>query len=69
MTQLEILADALDRGERLTMLAAIQNYGIGALSQRCGDLRRIGYPVESQTITTPTGKHVSEYYRGGIAHG
>ena len=69
MTQLELLADALDRGERLTMLTAINQYGIGALSQRIGDLKRIGYPVESRTITTPTGKHVSEYFRGGVAYG
>ena len=69
MTQLEILADAFDRGERLTMLTAINTYGIGALSQRVGDLKAIGYPVESRTIATPTGKHVSEYFKGGIAYG
>lgn len=69
MTQLELLAEALDRGERLTMLTAINQYGIGALSQRIGDLKRSGYPVDSRTITTPTGKHVSEYFRGGVAYG
>lgn len=70
MTQLEILADALDRGERLTVAVALDKYGIYALSQRCGELaRKWGYPVQSQTITTPTGKHVSEYFKGAIAHG
>lgn len=69
MTQIEQLADAFDRGEALTVAVALSKYGIYALSQRCGELWRMGYPVESRTITTPTGKHVSEYFRGGIACG
>ena len=69
MTQLETLAEAFDRGERLTVAESLGKYGIYALSQRCGDLWRSGYPVESRTIETPTGKHVSEYFKGGIAYG
>ena len=69
MTQLEILADALDRGEKLTVAIALQKYGVYALSQRMGNLKAIGYPIESRTIKTPTGKYISEYCRGGIAHG
>ena len=68
MTQVEIIAEALDRGERLTVLIALQKYGIYALSQRCGELSK-WYPVESRTVNLPSGKHVSEYFRGGIAHG
>ncbi len=68
MTQLETLAEAFDRGERLTVAVALDKYGIYALSQRCGELAK-WYPVESRTINLPSGKHVSEYYRGGIAHG
>ena len=70
MNQLQILADAFDRGERLTVAEALSRYGIYALSQRCGELdRKWGYPIESRTIETPTGKHVSEYFRGGVAYG
>ncbi len=69
MTQLEILAGAFDAGERHTVASALAKYGIYALSQRCGDLFRIGYPVESRTIETAQGKHVSEYFKGGIACG
>ena len=70
MTQLEILAAALDAGERLTVAVALEKYGVYALSQRMGELaRKWGYPVESRTIETPTGARVSEYFRGGIAHG
>ena len=70
MTQLEILAEAFDRGEHLTVATAMAKYGVYALSQRCGELaRKWGYPVDSVTVETPTGKHVSEYFRGNIAHG
>ena len=68
MTQVEQLAEAFDAGERLTVATALARYGIYALSQRCGELAR-WYPVESRTVSLPNGKHVSEYFRGGIAHG
>ena len=70
MTQLQKLMDAFDRGERLTVASALEKYRIYALSQRCGELeRKCGYPVDSVTITTAGGAHVSEYFRGGIAYG
>ena len=70
MTQLETLAEALDRGERLTVAEALSKYGVYALSQRMGELaRKWGYPVESVTVETPSGKHISEYFKGAIAHG
>ena len=68
MTQLEQLAEALDRGEHLTVAVALERYGVYALSQRMGELAK-WYPVESRTVALPNGKHVSEYFRGGIAHG
>ena len=69
MTQLDTLADAFDRGESLTVSRALTEYGVYALSQRCGELWRHGYPVESRTIKTASGKHVSEYFRGPVAYG
>ena len=69
MTQAEILMGAFDKGESLTVLTALQRYGIYALSQRAGELVRMGYPVTIRTIKTPTGKHISEYSKGAIAHG
>mgnify|MGYP003394677840 CR=1 FL=1 len=68
MTQLETLADAFDRGEALTVATALGKYGIYALSQRCGELAK-WYPVESRSVKLPSGKNVSEYFKGGIAHG
>jgi hypothetical protein len=69
MSQVEQLAQAFDAGERLTVATALAKYGIYALSQRCGELWRSGYPVESQTVALPNGKRVSEYFKGGIAYG
>ena len=69
MTQCEQLAEAFDRGEHLTVATALSLYGVYALSQRCGELWKSGYPVESHTVRLPNGKHVSEYFRGGIACG
>ncbi len=70
MTQLEQLADAFDRGERLTVAVALDKYGIYALSQRCGELtRKWCYPVDSKFVNLPNGKTVKEYFRGGIAYG
>ena len=50
-------------GGRLTVASALSQLGIYALSQRCGDLRRDGYPVVSRTVETASGAKVSEYYK------
>lgn len=67
MTQTEQLAQAFDNGARLTVLTALRDYGIYALSQRAGELFRAGYPVESRTVVLPNRKRISEYFKGGIA--
>lgn len=54
---------AFQRGEHLTTLEAALKYGVMALSQRCGDLRRkYGWPVKSRTVETQGGAKVSEYF-------
>ena len=69
LTQVEMIAQAFDRGEKLTVLTALQRYGIYALSQRCGELYKQGYPLHTESVKTPTGKWIAEYSKGGIAHG
>lgn len=69
MRQVDILRAAFDAGRELTFLESVQEYGILALSQRCTDLRREGYPVESEMISLPNGKHVARYRRMRIAYG
>lgn len=63
MTQLEALRKHFDSGATLTVAQALTNFGIYALSQRCGDLRSDGYPVESRMIETPSGKRIAEYFK------
>lgn len=70
MSQLEILKAAFDRGEELTFLESVQKYGILALSQRCTDLRREGYPLdETEMVELPNGKRIARYRKIRIAYG
>lgn len=69
MKQTDLLQAAFDAGEVLTVASALSKYGIYALSQRCGELRREGYPIESEMISLPSGKHCKQYRRGGVAYG
>lgn len=46
-----IILNALLRGEKLTPLTSLGKYGVHALSQRCGELRReYGYHVVSRRV-------------------
>ena len=69
MTQTDTLKAAFDRGETLTVAEALTLYGIYALSQRCGELRREGYPLESELVEIPNGKHVARYSKFKCAYG
>lgn len=60
-SQCYALLAALQNGERLTVAIALERYGVYALSQRCGELKRMGWPITSEMVTTPTGKRVAEY--------
>ena len=51
----------LRAGNSLTVGEALEKLGIYALSQRCGDLRKMGYPIKSELIKTESGKHISKY--------
>ena len=53
---------ALMAGKRLTVAKALTLYGVYALSQRVGELKRLGWDIKSRTIKTPSGKHISEYW-------
>lgn len=46
---------------RMTVLTAIKELGIYALSQRCGELARLGWPIKKRMIELKSGKHVMEY--------
>ena len=60
-TLLGTLLRALQRGERLTVAQALTEYGVYALSQRMGDLRRMGWPVMKTTVKTEKGARIGCY--------
>lgn len=77
MTQLELIAPcrmpkqgtqhytllmAFQRGESLTVGVALEKYRVYALSQRVGDLKRMGWPILSETVETACGAHISRYW-------
>lgn len=60
MTQTQTLLKALQRGEKLTVFRALKRYGVMALSQRMGDLKRAGHRVKAKMVRQ-RGKHFCEY--------
>lgn len=60
-TQTYLILQALKRGEYLTVMDAMTKYGVYALSQRCGELRRMGWPINSEMRTLPNGKRIAVY--------
>lgn len=60
-TQHHKLLMAFQRGEALTVGEALRHYAVYALSQRCGELRKMGWPIISETIETAGGARVSRY--------
>lgn len=50
-TQCYELLMAMKRGVRLTVAKALNEYGVYALSQRCGNLRdEYGWPIKSRFV-------------------
>jgi len=61
-TQAHELLTAMKNGKRLTVAIALTEHGCYALSQRVGELKRMGWPIQSRTITVAGGARVSEYW-------
>jgi hypothetical protein len=51
-----------NQGKRLTVAIALSEHGCYALSQRVGELKRMGWPIKSRMIVTTGGARVSEYF-------
>lgn len=52
----------LKNGGRLTVAKALQELDVFALSQRVGDLKRMGWPIHSEMVEVRSGKRVAEYW-------
>jgi biotin operon repressor len=61
MTQCSQILQALQSGERLTVATALSRFGVYALSQRVGELKRQGFSIDTQMIELPNGKRIAEY--------
>lgn len=60
-SQCRKLLDAMKLGVRLTIWNAMAEYQVGALHQRCNDLKDMGWPVLRQEVTK-NGKRVAEFW-------
>jgi hypothetical protein len=61
-TQNYRLLMAMQCGARLTVAKALNEYGVFALSQRCTELRKMGWPIKSNMVKLPSGARVAEYW-------
>ena len=52
----------LQGGGRLTVAKALRELNVYALSQRIGELKRAGWPIQSHMVETAGGARVSEYW-------
>lgn len=51
----------LRAGGSLTVAEALSMFGCYALSQRCGELSRAGWPIISEMVKLANGKRVARY--------
>lgn len=66
--QLYEILSYLQAGGTLTVAKALAEMNVYALSQRVGDLKRMGWPICSRTVTTAGGARVSEYFYSEGGH-
>lgn len=52
----------LEDGNRVTGLEAISLFGCIRLAARISELRSQGHNIRKETITTPTGKRIAQYF-------
>ena len=57
----------LKNGGTLTPLEALQLFGCFSLSQRCGELKRAGWPIYSSMVKVGEGKRVAKYWMAEAA--
>ena len=56
------ILDHMLRGHRITGMEALDLFGCFRLPARIADIVKRGFPVQSEYITTPTGKRVKAYW-------
>lgn len=64
VSQKDLILEHLRSGRSLTVAQALTQFGIYALSQRVGELKRAGYPITSELIEVKDGCRVAQYRLG-----
>lgn len=60
-TQNEKILSWLQRGKKITQLAALSRFKCLRLSARIGTLRKRGHDIKTELVKTDSGKWVAEY--------
>lgn len=60
--QCQDILEALQAGDRLTPLDALDRFDCFRLSARIYDLKKQGHNIQTRRVVTPTGKYIIEYY-------
>jgi hypothetical protein len=68
MSQTTQILDMLKRGP-VTAMDALEQAGCFRLAARISDLRQQGVEIETETVTTTTGKHIAQYKLKERQHG
>ena len=61
-SQASKILDWMLRGHRINPLQALDKFGCFRLPARVADLKKKGWPIQSEFITTSTGKRVKCYW-------
>ena len=62
MSQSKEILKALEAGERITPIDALNRFGCFRLSGRIKDLKNLGHDIKCHIVKGPNGKHYGEYY-------
>ena len=61
-SQASMILDHMIQGNRITGIDALTLYGCFRLPARIADIKEDGWPVQSEFVTTPSGKRVKSYF-------
>jgi hypothetical protein len=67
-SQCDMILDAMQRGESISALAALRQFGCFRLAARINDLKRLGHIIRKETVER-NGKRFAVYSMGGETRG
>lgn len=60
-SQVQLILNALMRGEEVTPLAALQRFGCARLASRINDIKKLGYNVVTEIVKGANGQRYASY--------